>query len=70
MANISVFNAMFQIHHKYKDNIENIHDLIDNPSLIINRQLKRNEQLTKLILEKYVNQEKIDALVENLFSNK
>ena len=61
---------MFQIHHKYKDNIGNIHDLIDNPSLIINRQLKRNEQLTKLILEKYVNQEKIDALVENLFLNK
>lgn len=27
-ANISVFNAMFQIHHKYKDHLDNFDDIV------------------------------------------
>ena len=67
LANISVFSAMFQIHDKHKDCLDNIFDEIEDPLTIVNRQLERNEQLTKLILEKYTIQKKIDALVENVF---
>ena len=67
LANNSVFNAMFQSRHKHKDDAEKFSDIVENPSSILNRQLKRNEKLTKLILEKYVIQKKIDALLEDLF---
>ena len=66
LANNSVFNAMLQSRHKHKDDAENF-SIVENPSSILNRQLKRNEKLTKLILEKYVIQKKIDALLEDLF---
>ena len=58
LSNISIFNAMFQLHHKYKKHIERIENLIENPLSIMNRQMERSEQLTKLILEKYVIQKK------------
>ena len=60
---------MFQLHHKGKENMNRIDQLIENPSDIPQRQVGRNEELTKLILEKYVIQKKIDSLVENLFMN-
>ena len=58
LANNSVFNAMFQSRHKHKDDAEKFSDIVENPSSIINRQLKRNEKLTKLILEKICYSEK------------
>ena len=67
LANISVFSAMFQIHDKHEVCLDNIFDEIEDPLTIVNHQLERNEQLTKLILEKYTIQKKIDALVENVF---
>lgn len=69
LPQISIFNAMFQLHHKGKENMNRIEDLIENHSDILKQQLSRNEELTKLILEKYVIQKKIDSLVENLFIN-
>ena len=46
-----------------------IEDLIENHSDILKQQLSRNEELTKLILEKSVIQKKVDSLIENLFIN-
>ena len=60
---------MFQLHHKGKENMNRIDQLIENPSDISQRQVGRNKELTKLILEKYVIQKKIDSLVEDLFMN-
>ena len=60
---------MFQLHHKGKENRNRIDQLIENPSDILQRQVRRNEELTKLILEKYVIQKKIDSLVEDLLMN-
>ena len=70
LAHLSVFNAMFQLHHKGKQNMNRIKDLLENPSYILQQQVGRNEELTKLILEKYVIQKKIDSLVEDLFMEK
>ena len=47
-----------------------IEDLLENLSNILQQQVDRNEELTKLILEKYVIQKKIDSLVEDLFMEK
>ena len=54
LAHLSVFNALFQLHHKGKQNMNRIEDLLENPSNILQRQVGRNEELTNLILEKYV----------------
>ena len=40
-----------------------IEALIENPSDILKRRLSRNKELTKLFLEKYVIQKKIDSLL-------
>ena len=61
---------MFQLHHKGKQNMNRIEDLLENLSNILQQQVGRNEELTKLILEKYVIQKKIDSLVEDLFMEK
>ena len=44
---------MFQLHRKGKENLKRIEDLVENLSDILKRQVSRNEELTKLILEKY-----------------
>ena len=49
LSSISIFNAMFQLHHKHNDNIEKIQDLVESPVSIINRQLEQSKQLTELI---------------------
>ena len=67
---MSVFNAMFQLYHDRKEYMTRIEALIENPSDILKRQLSRNKELTKLFLEKYVIQKKIDSLVDDLFMNK
>ena len=72
LANISVFNAMFQLHHKHKDDVEKFFDIVENPSSILNRHLKRNEKLSKFNFRnsnfrKICYSEKIDALVQDLF---
>ena len=54
LAQLSVFNAMFQLHHKGKGNLKRIEHLVKNPSDILKRQVSRNEELIKLILEKYL----------------
>lgn len=63
------FCAMFQLHCKQKDNIENSPS-ITNKKIVTNKQIERNNQLIELIQQKYVTQKKIDALVESLFLNK
>ena len=63
------FCAMFQLHCKQKDNIENSPS-ITNKKIVTNKQIERNNQLIELIQQKYVIQKKIDALVESLFLNK
>ena len=69
-SNLSVFNAMFQLHHRGKKNINRIELLCENPADILQRQLARNEKLKKLIAEKYKIQKKIDSIVEDLFLDK
>ena len=49
---------MFQIHHKGNENMNRIQDLLEDPANILQCQVSRNEQLTKLILETYVLQKK------------
>ena len=49
---------MFQLHHKGKENVQRIDQLVENPFDILKRQVGRNDELTKLILEKYVIQKK------------
>ena len=61
---------MFQLHHKGKQDMNRIEDLLENSSSILQRQVGRNEELTKSILEKYVIQKKIDSFVEDLFIEK
>ena len=58
LNHLSVFDAMFQLYRKRKKNMNRIEGLIENPSEILQRQVGRNEELTKLILEKYVSQKK------------
>ena len=58
LSQLSVFNAMFQLHHKGKRNLKRIEHLVKNPSDILKRQVSRNEELIKLILEKYLIQKK------------
>ena len=58
LTQLSVFNAMFQLHHKGKENVRRIDQLAENPSDILKRQVDRNKELTKLILKKYVIQKK------------
>ena len=70
LANISVFNAMFQLHHKHKDDVEKFSDIVENPSSILNRHLKRNEKqfnFRNSNFRKICYSEKIDALVQDLF---
>ena len=69
-SNLSVFNAMFQLHHRGKKNINRIEFLCENPADILQRQLARNEKLKKRIAEKYKIQKKIDSIVEDLFLDK
>ena len=61
---------MFQLHHKEKQDMNRIEDLLENSSSILQREVGRNKELTKSILEKYVIQKKIDSLVEDLFIEK
>lgn len=68
--NVSVFNAMFNLHHKGKENVNKIKDLIEDPSAVLERQIKRHEELMKFIREKHLIKKKIGAIVEYLFLNK
>ena len=62
-----VFSTMFKRHYKGKENLKRIQDLVEDPSNIVKQQVEKNEELTKLIREKYLVQKKIDSLIEELF---
>lgn len=62
-----VFSTMFKLHYKGKENLKRIQDLVEDPSNIVKQQVEKNEELTKLIREKYLVQKKIDSLIEELF---
>ena len=70
LSNTSVFNAMFNLHHKGKDNLSKIEDLIGNPANVLERQKIRTEELKNLIQEKYLIQKKIELIVEDFFLSK
>ena len=61
---------MFNLHHKGKENVNKIKDLIEDLSAVLERQIKRHEELMKFIREKHLIKKKIDAIVEYLFLNK
>ena len=63
-------NAKFNLHHKGKENLSKIEDLIENPANVVERQKIRTEDLKKLIQEKYLIQKKTNVIVEDLFLNK
>ena len=69
-SNMSVFNAMFQLHHKGKENLNKIKLICEDPTSILQRQLSRNEELKRLITEKYRIQKRILSDVEDLFLKK
>ena len=58
---------MFKLHYKGKENLKRIQDLVEDPSNIVKQQVEKNEELTKLIREKYLVQKKIDSLIVELF---
>ena len=70
LSDTSIFNAKFNLHHKGKENLSKIEDLIENPANVVERQKIRTEDLKKLIQEKYLIQKKTDVIVEDLFLNK
>ena len=45
---------MFNLHHKGKENVNKIKDLIEDPSAVLERQIKRHEELMKFIREKHL----------------
>ena len=69
-SNLPVFNAMFELHHKGKKNLDRIELLCENPADNLQRQLACKKESKKLISEKYKIQKKIDSIVEDLFLNK
>ena len=68
-SNLSVFNAMFQLYHKGKENLNKTELICEDPTSILQRQLSRNEELKRLITEKYRIQKKIDPVIEDHFLN-
>ena len=68
-SNLSVFNAMFQLYHKGKENLNKIELICEDLTSILQQKLSRNEELKRLITEKYRIQKKIDPVVEDHFLN-
>ena len=69
-SNLSVFNAMFQLYHKGKENLNKTELICEDPTSILQCQLSRNKERKRLITEKYRIQKKIDPVLEDLFLNK
>ena len=69
-SNMSVFNAMFQLHHKGKENLNKIKLICEDPTSILQRHFSRNEELKRLLTEKYRIQRRILSDVEDLFLKK
>ena len=44
LSDTSVFNTMFNLHHKGKDNLNKIEDLIENPANVLERQKVHTEE--------------------------
>ena len=63
----AVFNAMFNLHHKGKENIKRTDDLFVQSAEVLERQKKHYEELRKLTSEKYLIQRKIDSIIEKLY---
>lgn len=67
MDQVPVFNAMFNLHAKGKENVSKIEDLINDSPDFLKKQRDRCNELSKLTREKHLIQLKIDVIIENYF---
>ena len=58
LVQLSAFNVKFRLHHKAKERISLIDQLVENPCSILQRQVAHNEELTKFIIRKYNTEKK------------
>ena len=63
LKNSKVFNAMFMLHFKGKENIEKIEDLISVSNELLAKHEKESAEVRRLTSEKYLIQRKIDDLI-------
>ena len=63
----SVFNAMFNLHWKGKENIDKIDGLVTRSRRTLEEQTTHYETFRKLTSEKYLIQKKIDAIIEKMY---
>ena len=52
--NVNVFNAIFNLHARGKENIQKIVDLVNEPVELLEKKRERCDKLSKLSREKYL----------------
>ena len=68
LSHIKVFNAMFLLHSKGKENIEKIEHLISGSNELLAKHKKDCAELRRLTAKKYLIQRKIDDLISKIYS--
>ena len=66
MENMTVFNAMFNLQRKGKENIKKIDLLIANSNQVLQKQKEDSAEVRRLLSEKYQIQKKIDNLLQKI----
>ena len=66
MENVTVFNAMFNLQRKGKENIKKIDLLIPNSNQVLQKQKEDSAEIRRLLSEKYQIQKKIDNLLQKI----
>ena len=66
MENVTVFNAMFNLQSKGKENIKKIDLLIPNSNQVLQKQKEDSAEIRRLLSEKYQIQKKIDNLLQKI----
>ena len=66
MENITVFNAMFNLQRKGKENIKKIDLLIANSNQVLQKQKEDSAEIRRLLSEKYQIQKKIDNVLQKI----
>ena len=67
LKNHTVFNAIFNLHAKGKENVERIEDLISRSMIDLERIKENFTELTRLITERNLIRRKINDIIEGLY---
>lgn len=67
MENIAVFNAMYNLQLKGKENVEKVDHLIKYSEEVVQKQQNNEEELKKLLSRKHFTQKQIDDLLEKIY---